>query len=305
LTTVAEGAGRAFLVGTKHNETNGRLAADWRSLGIDVEIVLPWVARELMQVGDIAIGRLDVTPTLDGVEPGLFELLLLERAGFVVLNGAAALLNCHDKWRTAKRLELAGLPHPRTVIAAPGQEVDIDLPVVVKPRFGSWGADVERCETADDLARCLGRAESKPWFQRHGALVQELVPSAGYDLRIVVACGVVVGAVRRVARPGEWRTNTSLGGARRPVEPPSEACELAVAAAAAVGADFVGVDLLPWAAVGHTVIELNGAVDFTDEYAVRGHDPFTAAASALRLLRDERASDRRERTTSRRGSGSQ
>jgi hypothetical protein len=53
------------------------------------------------------------------------------------------------------------------------------------------------------------------------------------------------------------------------------------------------------------VIELNGAVDFTDEYAVRGHDPFTAAASALRLLRDERASDRRERTTSRRGSGSQ
>jgi hypothetical protein len=64
LTTEAEGAGRAFLVGTKRNETNGRLAAAWRSLGIDVDIVPPRVARELMRVGDIAMGHLDVTPTL-------------------------------------------------------------------------------------------------------------------------------------------------------------------------------------------------------------------------------------------------
>jgi hypothetical protein len=33
-----------------------------------------------MRPGDIAVARLDVTASLDGVEPGLFELLLLEQS---------------------------------------------------------------------------------------------------------------------------------------------------------------------------------------------------------------------------------
>src|SRR5205814_4316984 len=94
------------------------------------------------------------------------------------------------------------------------------------------------------------------------------------DLRVVVAAGSVVGAARRVAAPGEWRTNVSLGGRSEPAEPPPLACKLAIAAAGAIGADLVGVDLLPTRS-GFVVAELNGAVDFRPWYALElddGHD---------------------------------
>jgi RimK family alpha-L-glutamate ligase len=274
---------RVLVIGTPANETNRRLVAALPRLGVDVDLVPAGIARALLREGGIAIGRLDVVPTLDGVEPGLLDLLLLERAGFTVLNGARALLACHDKWRTARLLDLAALPHPRTVLLPNGHLVPLDPPLVVKPRFGSWGKDVERCRTQDELEECLARAASKPWFRRHGALLQELVPSAGIDLRIVVAGSNVVGAVQRVARPGEWRTNTALGGARRPVEPSEDACALAVSAATAVGADLVGVDLLPLAGGGYTVLELNGAVDFTSEYGIGGSDAYADVIAALGL----------------------
>ncbi len=123
----------------------------------------------------------------------------------------------------------------------------------------------------------------RPWFQRHGALVQELIPPVGHDLRLVVAAGVVIGATRRIAAPGEWRTNVSLGATRSPTRPTAAACALGIAAAAAINADLVGIDLLP-TEEGYSVIELNGAVDFDASYALPGHDVFRDAADALGLL---------------------
>jgi [lysine-biosynthesis-protein LysW]--L-2-aminoadipate ligase len=64
---------------------------------------------------------------------------------------------------------------------------------------------------------------------------------------------------------------------------------LAVAAAEAIGADLVGVDLLPLADGGFTVLELNGAVDFNPVYGLDGRDALREAAVALGLLRHESA----------------
>jgi glutathione synthase/RimK-type ligase-like ATP-grasp enzyme len=159
-------------------------------------------------------------------------------------------------------------------------ELDLEPPIVLKPRFGSWGRDVILCRTRDGVERMRELLSRRPWF-RAGAVAQELVPPRGFDLRLVVAAGRVVGAVRRIAAPGEWRTNVALGGTRRSVTPTGRACATALAAAAAVGADFVGVDLLPASHERYVVVELNGAVDFNEAYALGGRDPFREAMRAL------------------------
>ena len=179
----------------------------------------------------------------------------------------------------AEDLQRSGLPHPQTALM---RNADCDPPFagpyVVKPRFGSWGRDVERCEDESELRCCLRRLARRRWFRAHGALVQEFVASDAVDLRIVVAAGQVVGAIERVAAPGEWRTNIALGGTRRAIDPRADACALARSAAAAFGADLVGVDLLPNCDGSYTVIELNGAVDFTELY---GDNVFGRVAELL------------------------
>ena len=273
-------SGRVFLLAGRATATNARLLEAFARAGTDADWLRPEDALVRVRAGDTVLARLDVRPTLDGPERGLPELARLVRRGVDVLNPPAALLAAHDKLETALRLARFGVPHPRTAHVGDGRIPAVELPVVVKPRFGSWGRDVELCESADELARCLGRLRRRAWFRNQGALVQELVPPVGRDLRLVVAAGEVVGAVERVAAPGEWRTNVSLGARRRPVSPPPEARAAALAAAAVVGADLVGVDLLPRGDGGWTVLELNGAADFTTDYSL-GRDVFNRTAELL------------------------
>ena len=254
----------------------GSATADWA-------LLTPGEALERLEPGDCAIGRIDVLPTLDGVDEGLWTLGALEARGVTVLNGAPSLLAAHDKLLTARLLRLARLPHPRTrLIAGEAPVCALAPPVVVKPRFGSWGLGVERCDDREALVRMLASLPTEPWYRAHGALVQELVPPFGVDLRIVVANGRAIGAISRVAPLGEWRTNVALGAARRQVRPSRAAVAVAIAAARATGASLVGVDLLPNGRGGWVVIEINGAVDFTHEYALEPeHDPFVDAAMQL------------------------
>jgi ribosomal protein S6--L-glutamate ligase len=239
--------------------------------------------------GDVVLGRIDVLPTLDGPQPGLAALRRLADKGVEVVNGSGPLFTAHDKFATAITLARAGLPHPHTgLIARAERGPHFPPPYVVKPRFGSWGRDVERCFSEVELAKQLARFRQRRWFRRQGALVQELVPSEGRDLRLVVASGVVVGAIERVAAPGEWRTNVALGAERRPTSPPPAARALAVLAASAIGGDLVGVDLLPDGLGSWIVIELNAAVDFNELYALDNDDVYEAALAALLARRSRR-----------------
>jgi D-alanine-D-alanine ligase-like ATP-grasp enzyme len=121
-----------------------------------------------------------------------------------VINRVEALMNAHDKLRTARLLTGADLPHPKTAhITSLEQATGFALPVVVKPRFGSWGTDVFRCETGGDLMRTLAAVSSRPWFVRHGALVQELVPPRG------TTCDLSSRRVRSSARRSEYQALVS------------------------------------------------------------------------------------------------
>lgn len=293
---------RFAIVAGRLTPTNRRLLEAARRLGVDSTLVSPADAGRRLRTGDIALGRLDILPTMDGIEPGIDALRELEERGVDVLNGPAALLGAHDKLTTALRLGRAGIPHPRTSHIDDGAEPGLELPVVLKPRFGSWGRDVMVCRHRFALHRALRRLGRRPWFARQGALVQELVPPQGHDLRVLVAGGRVVGAVERVPRRGEWRTNISLGGVRRAVDPPALARDLALRASVAIGGELVGVDLLPDGAGGYVVLELNGAADFTQDYSLDGDDVFERAVDALtRYARDHEAARQEEALASRSG----
>ena len=272
------------VVGSSANEATSELVEGWSTLGIATRLVSGVHLGEQVAPGDVVLGRLDVLETLDGVEPGLLELLRVERRGFDVLNGSEALLAAHDKLRTARLLHAARLPLPKTIHVRYPAVPPFRPPYVVKPRFGSWGRDVYLCREGEALLRRLTELQERPWFRRHGALVQEALPNDGRDLRVVVAGGRVVGAGERIAAPDEWRTNVSCGGELRPTELDPDAAELARAAAAVIGADLVGVDLMPTTDGRLVVLELNGAVEFDDNCALDARGVPEAAADALGLV---------------------
>ena len=264
-----------------HRETPANLRlVEAMPAEVEAELLDPSQALVRLEAGDVALARLDVLPTVDGIEPGAWELARLEAVNVLVLNPLRTLLSMHDKLLTARLLSGAGIPHPRTWHLSHDVPESLEPPFVLKPRFGSWGTDVRLCRSRAVAKSSLDELSTSRWFRRHGVLAQELIPPSGHDLRIVVAGGCVVGAIRRVAARGEWRTNIALGGTRHPTSPPLAARELALAAAAAAGADLVGVDLLPTEDGGWVVLELNGAVEFNDEYAL-DRDVFASAAESL------------------------
>jgi RimK family alpha-L-glutamate ligase len=270
-----------YLTAARPTATNAELVLAHRRLGAEAYLAAPSEVAARVRPGDSVLLRLDVRPALDGVEPGIAELDRVA-GGVRVLNRPGPLLVSHDKLATAVTLGLHRVPHPRTAhVGEVDPQPSIEPPVVVKPRFGSWGRDVFVCRTEGELRDCLRHVRKRRWFQSQGALVQELIPCQGRDLRLVVARGQVVGAIERTAAPGEWRTNISLGGRRRSAVPPVDARLVAEEAAAAVGCDLIGVDLVPGRDGEWLVLELNAAVEMTGEYSLDGTDVFAEIAAVL------------------------
>ena len=254
------------IVAHSSTETNTALASAWRASD-SYGILSPREALGFLGHGDVALARLDVRRSLDAVEPGLSDLVELERRGVRVLNRPEALLAGHDKLLTARLLESGCVPTPRTVFVGDDWgELASMLPLVLKPRFGSWGADVFRVDDEGELRRLERKLAGRPWLARGGAIAQELIPSIGFDLRVLVARGEVVGAVRRRTSDGEWRSNVSCGARRitETVEP--RAARLALEAVEMTCLDLAVADIMPLPGEGFCVLEVNAAPDFGLDY---------------------------------------
>jgi RimK family alpha-L-glutamate ligase len=277
--------GERVLVLGRSTRGNDALVVGLARQGLDASLVRPAEARSHVRAGDVVIARLDVRRSLDAIEDGMRPLRSLERSGIRVVNPARSLRAAHDKLLSHRLLAEAGLPQPRTWhIRAAEALLELEPPVVLKPRFGSWGEDVFRCNDGEELVARVRDITERPWFARRGVIAQEALPLAESYVRIVVAGCRVVGAVERFAAPGEWRTNLSLGGTIRPVEPTAEARALALKAIAAAQLDLAGVDLYP-AAGDWLVLELNGAVEFDGRYSLAGRDVYLDISAALALGR--------------------
>nr|BAV57459.1 LysX [Streptomyces sp. SANK 60404] len=196
----------------------------------------------------------------------LYAARSLESAGATVVNSAAATEVCGDKWQTSTALRAHGLPTPRTALgltpeaALEALEV-IGYPAVIKPLVGSWGRLVTLVPDRATAGTVMEYIAALPAPQSHIVYVQELVAKPDRDIRVVVVGGEVLGATYR--HGDQWRTNVARGAVTEAFEPSPEMVKLSTEAAAAVGADIAGVDLIEDADGRVVVLEVNHGVEFS------------------------------------------
>lgn len=168
----------------------------------------------------------------------------LEQEGVMVVNPPRALEIAIDKFLATARLQRAGLPTPASWSGQAAEEAmeafeRLGGDVVIKPLFGSEGRGLMRVEDPE-LAWRATRS-----LAQLGAVIsmQRFIPHAGHDYRVLIL-GDRQLIVKR-ANDRDWRTNVSRGARVERCAAPPEVTELAVRAAAAVGAPLAGVDILP------------------------------------------------------------
>jgi [lysine-biosynthesis-protein LysW]--L-2-aminoadipate ligase len=196
----------------------------------------------------------------------LYAARICEGQGLPVLNSAAAIQVCGDKWQTSRALAAVSLPTPRTALALTPEAAlaalaEIGYPALIKPLVGSWGRlivtlrDEHMADEVFDYVRCL------PGPQSHLVYVQELIAKPGRDIRAIVVGGEFLGAVYRIAEG--TRTNVARGARTQPCPESAELSKLAVAAAAATGADIAAVDLIEDEDGRLLLLEVNHRAEFS------------------------------------------
>ena len=258
-------------------------------------------------------GRLQVTGT-DGVfpadvviprqgaqisDPNLTLLRQLARMGMPLVNGPSAVAVARNKFLTQQALTAAGVPCPDTVYinGQAGLFHAVDrlggYPVVVKPVSDRQGEGVWRIDNTEDAHRLVLPVLDA----RRGLMIQRYLPPDGRrDIRALVIGGRLLCAAQLTPPDGDFRANFHLGSAIRSVVPDQATGQTALAAAAAVGCDVAGVDVMVDRHGRPFVVEVNYSPGFRGLEAATGLDiaghivRFAAARCAGRQHRQPTAS---------------
>ncbi len=130
-------------------------------------------------------------------------------------------------------------------------------PFIVKNKLGSHGSHVFKINNQNDLDIVLKN------YKKEDLIFQEFQTS-GFDLRVIVLGGRVLGIMKRTPREGEFLSNYSQGGFVSKYEgngiPEIEA--IAIKTAKRFELDYVGVDLMMGNDGEWNVLEVNRACQF-------------------------------------------
>jgi RimK family alpha-L-glutamate ligase len=205
---------------------------------------------------DVVLARIIPSGSLEQIIFRVDALHRLEDRGIRVVNSPRAIERTVDKFWTSALLGHCGIPTPETVVC---DDVEEALgayralgDVIVKPLFGSMGLGMVRVSDEEMAFRVFRTIE-----QIRGVYyVQRTVDHDGTDIRAFVLGGRVIAAIER--RASGWRTNLARGATAHSIALGEQLSALAVRAAAAVGADYAGVDLVTGSDGTPYVLEVNG-----------------------------------------------
>ncbi|MFV0445769.1 MAG: 30S ribosomal protein S6--L-glutamate ligase [Planctomycetaceae bacterium] len=176
-------------------------------------------------------------------------------------NSSNGIMNSRDKLRCLQILSRHDIGIPDTTFVRDREDVLPAIrrvggaPVIIKLLEGTQGVGVILAETEKIAEAIIETLQST----RQNVLVQRFVAeSKGKDIRAFVVGDRVVAAMRRVAQPGEFRSNVHRGGKAEPVELDDQYRNAAVKAAQIMGLRVAGVDILE-AADGPRIMEVNSS----------------------------------------------
>ncbi len=184
-----------------------------------------------------------------------------EMMGVFTAVESQALVRSRDKLRSLQILSRAGLGLPKTVFTNYSRDVERIIketggaPVVIKLLEGTQGLGVV---LADNKKAAVSVIEAFNGLKAR-VIVQEFIKEAkGADIRAFVVDGHVVGAMKRQAKEGEFRSNLHRGGTAEIIELSREEELAAIKAASALKLGIAGVDILQ-SDRGPLIIEVNSS----------------------------------------------
>lgn len=185
-----------------------------------------------------------------------------------------ALMRSRDKLRSLQVLSRANLGLPKTVFTNYSKNVSDVIqsvggaPLVIKLLEGTQGLGVVLVET-DNAAESVLEAFNG---LKARVIVQEFIKEAkGADIRAFVVDGVVVGAMKRQGKEGEFRSNLHRGGSAQIIKLTEDEENAALKAAKVMGLGVAGVDMLQ-SKRGPLILEVNSSPGLEGIEAATGED---------------------------------
>ncbi|OYR64062.1 putative ATP-dependent zinc protease [Halorubrum ezzemoulense] len=250
------------------------------------ENVTSWIEDGTVRLSpqvDVLVNRMLLTKSDHQLED--LQLAALYGETSPVINEPQAVANTLHKFRAGAKLAADGLPvpdaffgrSPRTFEEWPEHLPDA---AAYKHTIGTNGRDMSIVSPNEPVG---------PMINDEHAFVQEFLEDAEdrpSDVRVYVVGGEVVGAMRRHAPEGDWRTNVALGGDVEGVTDDlgQEPRHLAKKATAVLGLDLAGVDLMPIDGDWY-ILEVNATAGFKGLFSATG----VSAAPHIARLAIERA----------------
>jgi ribosomal protein S6--L-glutamate ligase len=265
---------------------------EWRQLGAFIAPARAAVGREsspperslperflpdTIETADAVIVRGMPAGRLEEVILRMDLLGRLAERGTPVINSPRALETAIDKYLSLARLAAAGIRVPRTIVTQDPVGIrhaweSLGGDAVVKPLFGSCGRGIERIDSEALLLPLLAAAAASP--EGVATYLQEFIPHPGWDVRILLVGDEAFSLRRRSAT--DWRTNLARGGIGERFAPPAAWLDLARQAAAILGVEVAGVDLVPDAAGEPLVLEVNAVPGWRGLASATSLDPTPA-----------------------------
>jgi ribosomal protein S6--L-glutamate ligase len=206
---------------------------------------------------DVIIPRIGASMTFYGMA----VVRQFEMMGIYCLNSSEAIGRSRDKLHAHQLLSRKTIAMPTTCIAHSPHDTNeiISLtggaPLILKLLEGTQGKGVVLAETSKAAESVIQAFKGL----KANILVQEFVEEAnGEDIRCLVVGNRCVGAMKRCAKEGDFRSNLHQGGQAQKVKITVEEKEVAIKAAKAIGLSVAGVDILR-SNSGPKVLEVNSS----------------------------------------------